>query len=242
MRKFILITAALVVALLLGVIAYVRFFTVAEPKLTATIESIVPAAPEGWIVEELPLAETEGMRQYVGQLLQFDQYSSKIFRKGDLEAVVYVAYWEPNGKTPFDAGGHNPDSCWVNSGWTRERREYSVSGKKIGGRELLPFEYGIYSKDDARQPVIFWHLVNGVPFTYKTQKLGWRDGLAGVIDRAGVRIEDLMRVGLNQRREQMFVRISFPNQDMEKVWANPDFQSLLLMVDRLGIFADTPWR
>lgn len=242
MRKFILIFSAAVVAVVIGVIAYVRFFTLAEPKFTESIANIVPAELDGWTVEEQPLAETEGMRQYVGKILQFDQYASKIFRKGDLEVVVYVAYWEPNGKTPFDAGGHNPDSCWVNFGWTREQREYSVSGKEIGGRELVPFEYGVYSKDDTRQPVIFWHLVNGEPFIYKTQKPGWRDGLEGAIERASVRLEDFKRLGLNQRREQMFVRISFPNQDMEKVWANPDFQALLLKMDALGIFKDRAWR
>ena len=40
----------------------------------------------------------------------------------------------------------------------------------------------------------------------------------------------------------MFVRISFPNQDMKKVWENPDFQNFMLAIDRLGIFEDRPWQ
>lgn len=242
MRKLILILCSSLVLISVGIMGYVRVFSVIEPKLTVPITDIVPGEIDGWMIEEQPLAETEGMRQYVGKFLQFDQYVSRIFRKGDLEVVFYTAYWAPGGKTPFDAGGHNPDSCWVNFGWTRDAREYAVSGRKLEGRELLPYEFGIYSKDGTTQPVIFWHLVNGTPFMYQNQKTGWRDGLGGAIDRIGVRIEDFKRFGLNQRREQMFVRISFPNQDMEKVWANPDFQKLLLSVDRLGIFKDTSWK
>lgn len=242
MRKFIFAVAALCVVLTVGVIFYVRVFTNAEPKLTTPIAQIVPEELDGWTVEDLPLAETEGMRQTVGKVLQFDQYVSRVFRKGKLEIVFYVAYWEPNGKTPFDAGGHNPDSCWVNFGWTREAREYSVAEKTIRGRELLPFEYGVYSKDGTVQPVIFWHLVNGVPFIYKTQKQGWNDGLQGAIDRFDVRMEDFKRLGLNQRREQMFIRISFPNQNWDEVWANPDFRDFLLAIAPLGFFKDQPWR
>lgn len=241
MRKFILAFALLVVAALIGVIFYVRVFTRAAPQFTATLESVVPARIDGWTVEDVPLAETEGMRQYVGKMLKFDQYVSRTYRKGDLNIVFYAAYWEPNGKTPFDAGGHNPDSCWVNFGWTREAREYSNAGRTVGERELVPFEYGVYSKDGERQPVIFWHLVNGRPFIYETQKLGWREGLEGAIERASVRMEDFRRLGLNQRREQMFIRISFPNQDFEKVRENPDFQAFLLSLGRLGIFTDEPW-
>lgn len=242
MRKTILIFCALIVAVTLGIIAYVQIFSTVEPKLTTKIADIVPEQWDGWSITELPLAETEGMRQRVGKILQFDQYVSRIFRKGDLEVVFYTAYWEPGGKTPFDAGGHNPDACWVLAGWTRSAREYSISGKQIGGRELLPLEYGVYEKDGVVQPVIFWHLVNGRPFIYKMQKQGWKNGLEGLIDRAAPRIDDFKKFGFNLHREQMFIRISFPNQDMEKVWANPDFHQLLLSVDKLGIFADQPWQ
>lgn len=242
MRKTILIFCALIVLATIGAIAYVRLFTLVEPKLTTKLSDIVPEQWEGWTITELPLAETEGMRQYVGNFLKFDQYISRILKKGNLEVVFYVAYWEPNKRTPFDAGGHNPDSCWVATGWQRSIREYSVSGKTIENRTLIPFEYGVYSKDDTSQPVIFWHLVNGHPFNYKSQKMGGFQGLTRIITRANVYVEDFKRLGLNQRREQMFIRISFPNQDMEEVWANPDFHQLLLSVDKLGIFADQPWQ
>ena len=242
MRKIIFAIAAFVIVAAIGMIFYVRIFSVVEPQLKTPLKEIVPEKIDGWTVTEQPLAETEGMQQYVSDFLKFDQYVSRIFRKGDLEVVFYTAYWAPGGKTPFDAGGHNPDSCWVNFGWTREARDFAVAGRKINGRELFPYEFGIYTKDETTQPVIFWHLINGVPFRYEEQKQGWKDGLAGAVERANVRIEDFKRFGLNQRREQMFIRISFPNQDMEKVWSNPDFQQLLLSVDRLGIFSDTPWK
>lgn len=241
MRKAVLAFSVVVLAIVCAIIVYVVVFTKAEPKLSEPLSKIVPEKIAGWDVENIPLAETEGMQAYVGKLLQFDQYVSRIYRKGSLEIVAYIAYWEPGGKTPFDAGGHNPDSCWVRNGWERESREYSVSGKVVEGRELLPFEMGIYSKSGVRQPVIFWHLVNGTPFIYKSQKIGWREGLAGAIDRVDVRVEDFKRLGFNQRREQMFIRISFPNQKLDEVFANPDFQNWLLSLNRLGIFKDEPW-
>jgi len=241
MRKTVLALSVVILAIVFAIIAYVAIFTKTEPKLSEPLAKIVPEKIEGWTVEDVPLAETEGMKEYVGKLLQFDQYVSRIYKKGPLEIVAYIAYWEPGGKTPFDAGGHNPDSCWVRNGWDREAREHSVSGKTIGGRELLPFETGVYAKAGVRQPVIFWHLVNGVPFNYQSQKIGWREGIAGAIDRIDVRVEDFKRLGFNQRREQMFIRISFPNQNLSNVLANPDFQAWLLSLARLGIFKDEPW-
>ncbi len=242
MRKFILIASALVVLCTFAIVFYVRVFTAAEPKFTQKLDAVVPEKMDGWTIEELPIAETEGMRQYAAKLLQFDQCVSRIFSKGALKIVFYVAYWEPNGKTPFDAGGHNPDSCWVNVGWARLAREYSVAGKTVEGRELLPFEYGVYAKDGTTQPAIFWHLVNGVPFVYEMQVQGWREGIRGAIERTSVRIEDFKRLGLNQRREQMFIRISFPDQKMKDVWVNPDFQQFLLAIAPLGLFKDQPWK
>lgn len=241
MRKAVFAFVAVVVLLALAVIFYVRVFTAAEPKLTAPLAEIIPEKWDGWTIEERPLAETEGMREYVSNLLQFDQCVSRVFKKGDLEVVFYVAYWAPGGKTPFDAGGHNPDSCWVNFGWTRTAREYSVAGRVLDGRELLPYEAGTYEKDGVMLSAVFWHIVNGEPIVYKEQKTGWRDGLAGAIERTSLRLEDFKRYGLNQRREQMFVRLSFPNQSAESVWANPDFHRLLLAVSRLGIFCDEGW-
>lgn len=242
MRKLVFSVVAVVVLLAVGVIFYARVFTIAEPVLTVPLSEIVPAELDGWTVEERPLAETEGMREYVGKLLQFDQYVSRVFRKDGLEVVFYAAYWAPGGKTPFDAGGHNPDSCWVRFGWKRLSRDYSVSGRKIGGRELVPYETGVYEKGGEAISAVFWHLVNGVPFVYRDQALGWKEGFAGAIERTSSRLEDFRRLGLNQRREQLFVRLSFPTRNAEEVWQNPDFQALLLKVSRLGIFCDEPWR
>ena len=61
------------------------------------------------------------------------------------------------------------------------KTQHPLDHLRVGGRELTPFEYGVYSKDGERQPVMFWHLVNGRPFIYETQKIGWREGLEGAI-------------------------------------------------------------
>ena len=109
--------------------------------------------------------------------------------------------------TTADAGTHNPDSCWVNAGMVRGERRYSQSGR-VGAHELIPYEYGSYSKDGRTSYVMFWHLVQGVPQHYEEQKEGWRNGLAGRIERLPLIWTDLRRYGLNQKREQLFIRIS----------------------------------
>lgn len=241
MRKIILALLALITIAIIGIIIYAKLFSHTEQRFTGTLQEIVPAKLAGWDVVDVPLADSPGMLNFVKKNLEFDQYVSRRFTKGALSVAIYIAYWEPNKRSPIDAGGHNPDACWVNFGWTRLAREYSVAGTKIRGRELQPYEFGIYQKDSAIVPTIFWHLVNGKSHAYSQNHQGWQSGIAGVVERIPNRIEDLKRLGLNQRREQMYINLSFQNQHLENVLANPDFQDLMNKIDAIGIFEDRKW-
>ena len=139
-----------------------------------------------------------------------------------------------------DVGTHNPDSCWVNNGCTRTERDYAVS-KKVGNRSLLPYEYGQYvTPQGARQNVIFWHLVNGQPNRYAAQEQGWRAGLKGRIERLPLLIKDFKQFGINQKNEQMFIRLS-TFAPIENLLNDPANKKIFDAFEDLGIFQDKSW-
>jgi len=174
-------------------------------------------------------------------ILNFSQAKQVLYVRGGTQILVYVAYWEPGKVSVVDAGSHNPDSCWVNNGCVRTERIYSVPGK-IGERELLPYESGQYIvPNGGKQNVAFWHLVNGEPNRYEDQEAGWRNGLIGRLERLPLVWKDIRAYGLNQKTEQMFVRIS-SNARIEDLFADPANGGLFNALAKLGIYKDSPWR
>ena len=118
---------------------------------------------------------------------------------------------------------------------------YVVSAR-LGERALLPYEAGTYLVPrGGLQHVAFWHLVNGEPNRYEAQEQGWRDGLIGRLERLPLLLKDIRVHGLNQKSEQMFIRLSSPTPFPELL-ARQDVQALLRELDGLGIFPDRPWR
>lgn len=241
LKKILFAFLAFFIVAVAGTVIYAKWFVESTPRFNGRLTQIAPAQLDGWEVYEIPIGDTPGMIEYVTNLLKFDQVVSRQYRKGDLAVTFYAAYWSPGKRSPIDAGGHNPDACWVDNGWTRVGREFAVAGTRVGGRELRPYELGRYEREGIQLPVMFWHLVNGDVHAYKDHRQGWREGFAGVFFRLPKRIEDLKRLGLNQRAEQVFVRVSFDGQDLEKVLANPDFHNLMSRFGELGIFTDQSW-
>jgi hypothetical protein len=164
-----------------------------------------------------------------------------LYAKGGTQVLVYVAYWEPGKVSVVDAGSHNPDSCWVNNGCVRTERVYSVPGR-VGEREFLPYELGQYIvPNGGKQNVAFWHLVNGEPNRYEDQEAGWRNGLLGRLERLPLVWKDIRTYGLNQKNEQMFVRIS-SGARIEDLFADPANGALWQALAPLGIYGDQKWK
>lgn len=262
-RRIFLIAGAVVLAWVVGLIAYVALFTRVEPRITKPIAELIPTGVQhmplakndqtpaaitvptgipGWTSRDLPLAETEAMNEAVNQVLQFDQYVYRLYKSGETEVTLYVAYWLPGRVTTTDAGVHNPDSCWVNSGWECMERKYGVKST-LGTYEMKPFEYGVYQRKTDNKlfqlPVIFWHIVGDEVNRYEVQKKGWRHGLLGRIDRLPLYFEDLKKYGFNQRREQLFVRITANKPFSDALFKDADFIRLLQALEPLGIFENT---
>ena len=229
--------------MLTGLLALVLAAEFSPPRprgFTGDLNQALPEVP-GWVRREIPIAGSSAAMASAQGILNYSQAKQILYAKGSTQILVYVAYWEPGKVSVVDAGSHNPDSCWVNNGCVRTERVYSVPGR-VGERELLPYELGQYIlPQGGKQNVAFWHLVNGEPNRYEDQLAGWRDGLIGRLERLPLVWKDIRTYGLNQKNEQMFVRIS-SGARIEDLFADPANRALFEALARLGVYKDSPWK
>lgn len=240
MRKALLIFGGVMLAGLLALVLAAEFSTPRPRGFTGDLNQALPEVP-GWARREIPIAGSSAAMASAQGILNYSQAKQILYAKGSTQILVYVAYWEPGKVSVVDAGSHNPDSCWVNNGCVRTERVYSVPGR-VGERELLPYELGQYIlPQGGKQNVAFWHLVNGEPNRYEDQEAGWRNGLIGRLERLPLVWKDIRTYGLNQKNEQMFVRIS-SGARIEDLFADPANRALFEALAPLGIYADQKWR
>lgn len=240
MRKALLIFGGLMLAALLALVVLAEC---SPPRPRGFTGDLAKALPEvaGWTRREIPIAGTAAAAASAAGILNFSQARQYLYVRGGAQVLVYVAYWEPGKVSVVDAGSHNPDSCWVNNGCVRTERLHAVPGR-VGERELLPYESGQYIvPNGGKQNVAFWHLVNGVPNRYEDQRAGWRNGLVGRLERLPLAWKDIRAYGLNQKNEQMFVRIS-SDARIEELLADPANKALWEALSGLGIYQDSPWK
>ena len=229
--------------MLAGLLALVLAAEVSPPRPRGFTGDLKQALPEvaGWVRRDIPIAASSAAMASAQGILNYSQAKQILYTKGGTQILVYVAYWEPGKVSVVDAGSHNPDSCWVNNGCVRTERVYSVPGR-VGERELLPYELGQYIvPNGGKQNVAFWHLVNGEPNRYEDQEAGWRNGLLGRLERLPLVWKDIRTYGLNQKNEQMFIRIS-SGARIEDLFADPANGALFEALTRLGVYKDSPWK
>ena len=229
--------------MLAGLLALVLAAEFSPPRprgFTGELNQVLPEVV-GWVRRDIPIAASSAAMASAQGILNYSQAKQILYTKGGTQVLVYVAYWEPGKVSVVDAGSHNPDSCWVNNGCVRTERVYSVPGR-VGERELLPYELGQYIvPNGGKQNVAFWHLVNGEPNRYEDQEAGWRNGLLGRLERLPLVWKDIRTYGLNQKNEQMFVRIS-SGARIEDLFADPANGALFGALTRLGVYKDSPWK
>ena len=240
MRRTVLILGGLMLVALLALVLAAQLGTIRPRQFSGELIRSLPEV-SGWKRQEIPIAGSSAALASAQGILNFSQAAQVFYTRGGTQILVYVAYWEPGKVSVVDAGSHNPDSCWVNNGCVRTDRRYAVAGR-VGERELLPYEYGQYLvPQNGKQNVAFWHLVNGEPNRYEDQRAGWRDGLVGRLERLPLIWKDIRTYGLNQKNEQMFIRIS-SGQRMEELMADPANAGLWEALAPLGVFADRKWK
>jgi hypothetical protein len=237
LTRSLLYFGAAIVCALLALNVYIALKPAPKPRITASVASLMPLAPLGWTSKDLPIANTPESQARVESILHYDDAAYRIYQNGDIEVAVYIAHWLPGGSSPAKVGAHTPDTCWVDAGWTRKDREEAVV-RQVAGANLKPLEYGVFEKDGTSVNVAFWHLLGDDPVRYDL--IGWRNGFAGRLDRFHTLVQDFLSFGLDQRREQVLVRIS-SNTPLDQLWADPGFDHILSQISReFGLYAKPP--
>ena len=226
MKKLLFIFAA---AALLGGLSLRVYFALVpppEPTLDDLLSDIVPEELNGWKIIDQDMAESPESSERISDFLNFDDALFRIFKKGDTFVGLYIAYWLPGKASYRWAGAHTPDTCWVQNGWTRLDRKYSIPFQN----EETPFqpaEFGIYEKDGSTQNVYFWHLVGGEAFGYEQE--GGHNIFAALLD--------IKKHGLNLRDEQFFIRLS-SNKKIEELKKIGGFNQILDSLNEIGLAKD----
>lgn len=223
MKQIVLIAVAVSLALVLGLRLYFTYAPLPEPSLKEPLAEILPETLTGWQIVDHDMAESPEASARISDFLNFDDAIFRTYRRGDTYIGVYVAYWKPGKASYRWAGSHTPDTCWVINGWTRSERQYSVPFEQAG-KKFEPAEFGIYEKDGVAQNVYFWHLIGGKANSYKQKGHGYYLNA----------LRDIQKHGLNQRKEQFFIRLS-ANKDLEELEKQPDFEKLMEALLLLGI-------
>ena len=201
------------------------FFTPPQP-----IGNIAPKAVEGWEVEERKMGDTELVRKEVKKILHYDDAFFRIYRRGNTEVGVYVAYWEPGMIDPSDAAIHSPDLCWVNAGWREERHDYAGRLDDGAGRPLKIAQFRDFSTaGGVHQEVVFWHLVGGKLSGYVLGPSSrWRE-------RQSVLWKSQPNTWFGFRqREQFFIRIS-TNRTIAELTASPLWPEIIRHLGPTGL-------
>jgi len=223
MKKLLLILAA---AALLGALSLRAYFALVPPPEATLYEALATIVPEelnGWKINDHDMAESPESSARITDFLNFDDALFRVFEKGDTFVGLYIAYWTPGKASYRWAGAHTPDTCWVQNGWTRTNREYSIpfDNKKTA---FQPAEFGVYQKNGAAQNVYFWHLVGGEAFDYKQE--GGHNIFAALLD--------IKKYGLNLRKEQFFIRLS-SNKTIDQLKKMEGFNSILDSLNEIGL-------
>jgi hypothetical protein len=223
MKQIILIVTALALLTVLSFRLYFAFVPPPAPSLKQPLAEILPKQLTGWQVEDHDMAESPEASARISDLLNFDDAVFRTYRRGDTFIGVYVAYWKPGKASYRWAGSHTPDTCWLINGWTCTERKYSIPFKPLG-KSFESAEFGIYEKNGLAQNVYFWHLIGGKSNSYKQKGRGYYLNA----------LKDIQKHGLNQRKEQFFIRLS-SNREIEALKQLAEFEKIHKGLWNLGM-------
>jgi hypothetical protein len=192
-------------------------------------DKYLPKEVSGWGVQDKPIADSPEMLRAVEALLRYDAAVFRVYRKGDLEISVYLAYWLPGKVHPQNIDAHTPDVCWVANGWGMRvlpDRMLISDMPNIG----VPFtNYREFTVHGSRLEVLYWH-INGVVFRQSNSV----DELALPEKQQWERKMKNYWASLTAgTKEQLFVRISVNGKMSAALSADPGLDVLNLIKSAL---------
>ena len=216
--------ALLSAMLLLGGALVLFFFLHTRParhpdRPPPNLAALLPAAPAGWTV-----VTTAGLYRFADTLETNDLFQRSYY-KGPAEnftqITVYLAYWPPGQASVSSVAMHTPDACWPGSGWQALPAPVRRFTPTVGGQVLPGAEYRLFTNDEIRQHVWFWHLYDGTAVTQRDPRSP-RELLASA-----------WRYGFSKSVEQLFVRVS-SNRPWDAIAGEPLLADIFARLHPLG--------
>jgi hypothetical protein len=219
---------AVIVVALVGLNIYITLKPAPKPAINQPLKDLLPPAPTGWKYKDEDIANTPEEKEQAEEVLHFDDAVYRVYSNGQTNLGIYIAHWMPGKFSSEKVGAHSPDTCWVHNGWDKLPGGQQGVEQQVAGGTLKKMETGTYVKDSQKVYVIFWHLVGQEPVFYDLT--GWNNGLAGRIERLPALLSDFAQFGLDQRKEQLVLRIS-SDVPFDELWTDAGFATFM---DQLG--------
>jgi len=235
-KKILIVSMALGLgSVALSCLLFAFFVPSVPPTIQGKLEELIPSEMPGWKALKVPLSSTPEGVERVLDILDLDDVFIREYSKGSTRVMVYAGYWYPGSEPYSSVAIHNPDSCWVIAGWKVEDRE---SNRKVilAGCDLKEHEWGIYSKKDTEQHVLFWHLLGGEPNKHIKHMLWISSGIDS-LKRQFYFIYNIAQMGLDLGQDQLFVRIS-SNKPFEELENTGELREVLDHLSGLGLTVD----
>ena len=209
MRRWTILSSFALLVLAIGLVLYGTTH-IPEPRFTGRLADLLPPAPAGWTMKEKPIADSQELKQAVGELLNYDDGAFVDYTNSSGERLsIYIAYWTPGKMSHRLVAGHTPDVCWEASGW---KRTYQGTTPELTlhlahspalplstlTKNIPPGEDRVFTAQSTPEYVWFWHIVGNQIKSYGT----------GYAPKWYAPLTDLLKQGLNQREEQFFIRLS----------------------------------
>jgi hypothetical protein len=181
----------------------------------------LPAELPGWTMRDLPLGDTETIIEATKNILRFDSFVHRKFRRGEYLVTVYGAFWSAGTMPSQSVASHSPDHCWVLAGWKcndwQSRAAPARASQLLGPVEVRSF----VAPSGQTMNVWYWHLQNGVSADY-----GFRGNIMNYTSRW---LRDSMRQVFSSSPEQFFIRLS-SQQPLEDFAGDPGGMILFDMI------------
>lgn len=136
-----------------------------------------------------------------------------------MRGSIYAAYWG-FGKMPHrQVAAHTPDVCWVSQGWECIASGLESLPMSVDMKRTFPMEQRAFRLNVQTEHVVFCHLVGSRRYVGVVNGPIWTRFFA-----------DIVRDRLEQRKEQLFLRISSNRRFAEL----KDLPSIKVLTQRFG--------
>lgn len=195
----------------------------------------------GWTYEDLPLGATESLDAQAHEILNLTDFVYRRYIRGGKSFEIYIAYWAPGTMPARLVKNHTPDTCWTQVGWQIRKKDENYEAHYDGsfprGTSSIGIEdkgnsvtgvtgrYRIFNKQGNDVYVLFWHILDGEPYSPNAKPL---------LDRIIDRIKEPFDHRFNIRKMQYLIRVSSA-EPLDEVESTLFYQRVIGAVFKLSL-------